>query len=146
MSPESLQAREHVAILRQLHLGLGSGGLGTHGEDVEDEGGAVEDFHLKLVLDVAYLLGGQLIIEDDHTDLTVFLFFVLDVLLDFLQLTLTHVRGLVGSHHLLGESLHGDGTGGIGEKFQLVEIFLGLGLVLLLGHQTHEDGGLCLDF
>ena len=47
---------------------------------------------------------------------------------------------------ILCESLHGYGTGGIGEKLQLVEIFLGLGLVLFLGHQTHEDGGLSLDF
>ena len=44
--PESLQAGQHIAVLSQFHLRLGIGRLGTHGKDVEDERGAVENLHL----------------------------------------------------------------------------------------------------
>ena len=145
MGPESLQARKHVAILCQLYLGLGSCGLGTHGEDVENQGSTVENLHLQFLLDVSDLLCRKFIVKDDHTDFSVFFFLFLDILSDFLQLTLSHVGGLVRSHHLLRKSLHGDGTCGIGKKLQLVEIFLGLGLVLCLGDKTHEHSGFRLD-
>ena len=36
------------------------------------------------------LLGREFIIKDNHTDFSVFLLFFLDILLDFLELTLAH--------------------------------------------------------
>ena len=99
---------------------------------------------MQLVLDVAQLLGRQLIVEDDHAYLAVVVFLVLDILVYLLQLALAHVGCLVGAAHLLGEPLHDNGAGGIGEKFQLVEISCRLGLVLRRSHQSHEDGGLRL--
>ena len=146
MSPESLQSGQHVAILCQLYLGLGSSSLCTHGKDVEDERGAVQDLHLKLLLDVSDLLCREFIIEDNHTDFSVFLFFFLDILLDFLEFTLAHIGSLVRRNHLLRETLHGDRASRIGKKFQLVEIFFCLGFVLCLGNQAHEHSGFCLDF
>lgn len=68
VSPQALQARQHVAMLRQFHLRLRLGRLGTHGEDVKDEAGAVEYLHAQLLLDVAHLLGAELIVEDNHAD------------------------------------------------------------------------------
>lgn len=147
MSPETLQSWQHVSILCQLYLRLGSSSLGTHGEDVKDERSTVENLHLQFLLDISDLLGREFIVEDHHTYFSVFFFFlVLDVLLDFLQLTLSHIGGLVRRHHLLRESLHGDGACGICKKFQLVEIFLGLGFVLCLGNKTHQHSGFRLDF
>ena len=68
MSPQSLQSREHVSVLGQLHLCLGVGCLGSHGEDIENKAGTVENLHFQLLLYIAYLFGRQLIIEDYHTD------------------------------------------------------------------------------
>ena len=132
--------------MRQLHLRLGVGGLCAHGEDVEDEGCAVEDFHLQLVLDVAYLLCRELIVEYHHTDFSLGVFLVEYILLYLLELSLAHICGLVGAVHSLCESLHGDGAGGVGKEFQFVEILLGLGLVLFLRDESHEYGGFGLDF
>ena len=120
---------------------LGVGGLCPHGEDVEYERGAVQYLHPQLRLDVPYLLGGQLVVKYDHADLLAGLLFLLDVLLDFLQLALAYVGDLAGGRHALGEPLHGDGSRRVGQELQLVQVFLGLGLVLLLGDEAHEYGG-----
>src|SRR4051794_17488647 len=53
------QALLHVAELGQLDLGLPLGGLGVLGEDVEDQGGAVDDLDLEPVLEVPELAGRQ---------------------------------------------------------------------------------------
>ena len=98
------------------------------------------------MLNIAYLLGRQLVVEDDHSDLAVFFLFFLNVLFDFLELSLSYIGGLIGSDNLLRESLDGYSSCRIGKKFQLVEVFFGLGFVLLLGDKTHENGSLCLDF
>ena len=142
MRPQALQAWQHVAILRQLHLRLGVGRLGTHGEDVEDERGAVQNFHAQFALDVAQLLGREFIVEDDHTHLALRFGFVEDVLAYLLQFTLSHIRHRAGAVHLLREALHGDGAGRFGQKFQFVQIFVRLAFVLRFGDEGHEHGGL----
>lgn len=86
---------------------------------------------MQFVFYIAYLLGTELIIKDDHTDLTVVLFLFVDILLDFLEFTLSHIGDSTRSTHTLRKALHGDSTGCVGEKFQFVEIFLGLCLILL---------------
>ena len=146
MGPEPLQAGQHVAVLGQLHLRLGVGRLGPHGENVEDERRAVEYFHLQGVLYVAHLLGRKLVVEDDHAHLALVLLLVFDVLPDFLELALAHVGHGAGPAHALCEPPHGDGAGRVGQEFQLVQIFFCLGLVLSGGDESHEDGGLGLDF
>ena len=162
MGPQSLQTREHIAVLRQLHLRLGISGLCAHGEDVEDETGAVENLHLQLLLDVAYLFCGEFVVEDHHADglrtgaflgvvqlllpLVVCLLALLYVGAYLLQLTLADVCHAARSVHPLRETLHGDGPGGIGKKLQFVEVFLGLRLVLLRCDKTDEHRRLHLSF
>ena len=124
MGPEALEARQHVAILRQLHLRLGVGRLGAHGKDVEDEAGAVEDLHAQFLLYVADLACRQLIVENDHA-----------------YGLLADIGRLAGASYALGVALHGHGACRVGEKFQLVKIFFGLGLVLVLGDQSDQNGG-----
>ena len=80
MGPHALQPRQHIAVLCQLHLRLGVGGLRTHGKDVENERCAVENLHVKLVLDIAQLLRRELVIKDDHTYLAIVVFLVFDIL------------------------------------------------------------------
>ena len=146
MGPKALQPGQHIAILGQFHLRLGVGRLGAHSEDVEDKRRAVENFHLQGLLDIAHLLGRELIVEDDHTDLSVFLFLCLDIGSYFLELAFSHIRDAAGTAHPLGVALHGDSSCRVGQKLQLVEVFLGLGFVLLGSYQSHKNGGLSLDF
>ena len=153
VGPQALQTGQHIAVLCQLHLCLRLGSLCPHGEDVENQGGAVEDLHFQLRLDIAYLLCRQLIVKDDHTHglcltsrvVVSSVFLLLDILLDLFELTLADIGHLTGSLHLLRKPLHGDSTCRISKKLQLVEILLGLRLVLLLGNQSHQHSRLCLD-
>ena len=144
--PQALQTRQHVAILRQFHLRLCGSRLRAHGEDVEDERRAVEYLHLQYLLDVAYLLRRQLVVEDNHADGTLSVLLSLYVFAYLLQLTRTHVRHRAWSAHALCEALHGYGARRVGEKLQLVEIFLCLCLVLILRYQTDKNGCLSLYF
>ena len=89
--PQALQAGQHVLVLRQLYLRLGVGRLCPHGEDVEDERRAVQYLHLQCTFDIAYLLGGQLVVEDDHAHFAFRFLLLLDVCLYLVQLSLAHV-------------------------------------------------------
>ena len=55
-------------VLRQFDLHLCARGLCTLGEDVEDEACAVQRFDLDSLLDKSDLLGREVIIKDDETD------------------------------------------------------------------------------
>ena len=59
------QARQEVLQLGQLDLRLALSGLRVLGEDVEDEGGAVDDLDLDDVLEGAALAGRELGVADD---------------------------------------------------------------------------------
>ena len=146
VSPQTLQTRKHIAILRQLHLCLCRSRLRAHGEDVEDERCAVEDFHLQHFLYVAHLLCREFVIEDDHADGAFSVLLSLYVFAYLLQLTRTHVRHRAWSAHALCEAFYGYGTCGVGKELQLVEIFFCLCLVLFLGYKTYEYGCLSLYF
>ena len=131
-------------MLRQLDLCLCLGRLGAHGEYVEYERRAVEYLHLQLFLDIAYLLGRKLIVEDDHSHLTVGLGLVFYILAYLGELAASHIGDGARAVHFLRKPLHGDGSRRVGEELQLVEILLGLGLVLLVGDKAHEHSSLCL--
>ena len=77
--------------------------------------------------------------------LVIFVLALLDILLNLVELTLAHIRHLARSLHLLRETLHSDRPGCICQKFQLVQVFLRLSLVLLLGNQSHQHRRLGLD-
>src|SRR5690606_20424249 len=61
-------ATKALLLVRQLgefDLGLALGALGVLGEDVEDEGRAIDDLDLDAVLEVAQLAGRELAVADD---------------------------------------------------------------------------------
>src|SRR5207302_3336982 len=60
-SPES---RQEVVQLRQLDLELAFTRSGVQREDVQDEGGAVQDLHPEPLLQAPQLPGGQLVVQD----------------------------------------------------------------------------------
>ena len=115
--PESCEAGEQVLVLRELDLCLGGGGLRAAGEYVEDEAGAVEYLDLELFLEVGYLLGGEVVVEYDDSDVV-----GLHVLCDLLELALADECARVGVVELLCEPCHGDRSGSIGQKLELVEV------------------------
>jgi hypothetical protein len=47
VAPEPGQARQEVLQLRQLDLQLALLGLGALGEDIQDQGGAIQNFAFK---------------------------------------------------------------------------------------------------
>ena len=142
VSPQTLQAGQHVAVLRQLHLCLCGCRLRSHCEYVENERCAVENLHSQFFFDVAYLFGRQFVVEYCHSDRPLGFFLILDVLFYFLQLSASHVGHGTRTVHSLGETLHGDGSRRVGEKLQLVKIFFCLGLVLVFGYESHKHCGL----
>ena len=147
VSPEPLQAREHVFVLGQLDLRLRAGRLGAHGEDVEDERRAVEYLDFEFFLDVANLFGRKLVVEDDHADFPFGVFFAFgQIFADFLQFAFANVGHGVGRVQLLREAFHHFGTRRVGQELQFVQIFVGFAFVLQPGDETHQHRsfGLCL--
>ncbi len=59
------QSRQHVLHLRERDLCLTLPGLGVLGEDVEDQGGPVDDLHLDDVFEGDELAGAELAVADD---------------------------------------------------------------------------------
>ena len=144
--PQALQSRQHVPVLRQLHLGFGVGRLRAHRKDVQDQRSAVQDLHLQLALDIAQLLGRQFVVEDDHADFALGLLFGFDVTAYLLQFTLAHIGHRAGSVQPLREALHGHCARRLGQKLQFVQVFRRLAFVLLLGNEAHEHGRFGLGF
>ena len=146
VGPQSLQTRQHVSILRQLHLRLGIGGLSTHGKDVENQAGAIQNLYLEFFLDVAKLLGRQFVVKNHHTHFAFGFFFRHNVAADFLQLSFSYIGYAAGAVESLCETLHRNGTGRLGKKFQFVQVFLRLAFVLRLCDECHEHSGLGFGF
>ena len=136
--PEALQARQHVAILSQLDLRLGVGRLCPHGEDVEDERRAVEYLDLQLVLDVAKLLGGEFVVEDDHVGPRFVLAFGVEEVVQLLEFSPSQVRDARRPVGALREAAHGLGARRLGQKLQFVKILFCLCLVLMRRYQSNQ--------
>ncbi len=66
VGPQPPHAREVVLELGELDLELALGRVGVVGEDVEDHGGAVDDRHAELLLEVALLARQQLVVAGDQ--------------------------------------------------------------------------------
>ena len=130
--------------MRKLHLSLGVGSLSPHSKNVENERRAVKYLHSQLLLYISHLLGRKLVIEDDHSHLPLVVFLVFNELLNFLKLSFSNVCCLAWPCHSLREPPYGYSSSGVGKKFQLIKVFLCLGLILLLGNQSHQDGSLGL--
>ncbi len=66
VGPQAAHAREVVLQLGQLDLQLALGAGGVRGEDVEDDGRAIDDRHAERLLEVALLACAQLVVAGDH--------------------------------------------------------------------------------
>ncbi len=64
--PHPQQAGQQVLVLGQLHLEAALPGPGPLGEDVQNQGGAVQHPHLQRLGQVALLRGGEGVVKDDH--------------------------------------------------------------------------------
>ena len=138
VGPHALQARQHIFVLSQLHLRLGVGRLGTHGEDVEDELCAVDDAHFQLVLNVADLLRAEFVVEDHHIYIPLRFEFGLDPAAHLFELSFAHISDRIGPIELLREAFDAFRASRFGQKSQLVEVFVSLAFVLRFGDERNE--------
>ena len=115
-APQPRESGQPVAQLRQLDLQFPLGGDGPLGEDVEDEGGAVDDRHAARVLDVAHLRRGELAVEDDEVRAV-----PLAEFRDLRKPPAADHRGRVEAAPLLEHLGSGLRAGGYGKLLKLVE-------------------------
>ena len=142
MSPKALQARQHVAVLRQFHLCLGIGCLCTHGKDVQNKGGPVQNLYLQFLFYVAQLLGREFVVEDNHGHIAFGILFCLYPRTYLLQFAYTQICDAGRTVEALGEALNGACPCRLGKELKFVEIFRCLALILLGSDDTHQYGGL----
>ena len=115
-------------------VGLAFGRLRVGREDVEDEGGPVDDLDLDLVLQIAELSRAQLAVADHgvgpgrHHDLP-----------ELVDLPAPDERRRIGSLPALHQAVQDLGSGGLGEQPQLGQRVggVGLGAVRPDPHQDH---------
>ena len=85
------KAREAVAQLGEFHLGLALLAAGVLGENVENDGGAIECRPAENLLEVVLLGRGEFVVEDDRVGID-----RVGCRLDLLGLTGTNVGGRIG--------------------------------------------------
>ena len=132
VAPLPGQTRHQVVELGQLDLHLGGARAGMKGEDVENDGTAVEDALVGERLQVAHLRRRQFVVEDDHVGVAAAGKFP-----QLLRLALPHVIGGVDAFAVLQNSVDDDQRRRVGETGQFVE---GL-LRLPHGHAGKDDTG-----
>ena len=115
------QARQEVLQLGQLDLGLALPALRVLGEDVEDQGGAVDDLDLDDVLEGAALARGELAVADDGVGALGD-----DDVAQLDGLALAEVGGRVGVGPALDDAVEHLGAGGLGERGELAHRVLGV--------------------
>ena len=119
MGPQAAHAREVVLQLGQLDLQLALGARGVGGEDVEDDGGAIDDRHAKRLLQVALLACAQLVVADDHIGIA-----LLRGLLGFGHLARAEVGVRVGLLAALDHLSHDFHAGRAQQLVQLLQILI----------------------
>ena len=146
VSPQALQAGEQVSVLRQFHLRLGTGCLGAHGKDIENQTGAVEYFHLQFFLNIAQLFCREFIVEYDHAHFALGIGLVIQIAFNLLKFAAANVGRTTGSVTALCEAVDGMSPRGFGKKLQFVKIFLCAAFILLRCDESHEHSSFSLGF
>ncbi len=134
VAPHVAEARVGVLELGEGDLELGFVGAGAGGENVEDEFGAVEDFAVDDFFEVAQLVGGHVVVEDDDVGVE-----LVGELVEFLGFAFADVGAGVDVFAVLDDLGDDLGAGGMGEAGEFAEgiarIGGGTGKV-----DTDEDG------
>jgi hypothetical protein len=126
------QPGQEVVQLGQLHLGLALSRAGVQREDVEDQRGAVDDLCAEPFLQVPELPGGQLVVEDHRLRSR-----GVHRVVELGQLPPPEERGRVRPGPALDHPRHGLGSGGFGERRELLQI-----LLAGAGGRAHQHGSL----
>src|SRR5699024_8157051 len=128
------QSWQQVVELGEFDLGLALAASGVLGEDVQDEGGAVDDLDIHHVLQLDQLARGEFPVADDGVgtgrgdDVT-----------EFGGLALTDVGGRVRFGAALGESFQDQSACGFGQGCELGERVGGLFLCATVPHTDEDD-------
>ena len=132
--PHACQARKHVVVMGQLHLHFGVGGFGPLGKDFQDKGCPVDNVRAgNHLFDVALLHAREFIVKDDVLNLV-----LLAVFLDFLQFSGADIGSLVRAVQPLGEHFVRECAGGLGQKGELVQVFLHFAFAALFQDDAHK--------
>ncbi len=115
------QPRQHVLHLGERHLRLALTGLGVLGEDVQDQGGAVDHLDLDDVLQVDELAGAQLTVADHGVGAGLD-----DDVPQLLRLARADVRGRVRLVAALDDTVQDEGARGLGEGGEFGQRVLGV--------------------
>ena len=102
-------------MLGELHLKLALAGAGVAGENIQDQGGAVDDLFADFCFEVALLGGAEFVVEDYNISFEL----VLEVAY-FLQLALADVVG-GGLFEALVDRCGNLRAGGVGELGEFVQ-------------------------
>ncbi len=121
VGPEPPHAGHVVFELGQLDLELALGRVGVVGEDVEDDGGAVDHRHPQGRLEVALLARCQLVVAGDQVGVA-----GADLLLQLVEPAAAEVAVGVRFRALLGRLAGGRNAGGAQQLLQLGERLAGL--------------------
>src|SRR5689334_19454920 len=96
--------------LRQLDLEFALAGAGTLGEDIENQGGAIENLALEKLFQIAALRRRKFVVEDDGVDLV-----LLTPFGEFGGFARPDERGREGRFNFLAAGSHHLSSGGGGE-------------------------------
>src|SRR5690606_26190773 len=111
--------RQQVLELREFDLSLAFAALGVLAEDVEDDRGAIDHFHLDDVLECAPLARRQLAVGDDGVSTG-----RCDEVLELLRLPASEIRGRVWLRTPLQYAVQNDSTGCFGEGCEFTKRIL----------------------
>ena len=135
VGPKAGEAGEHVLELGEFDLSASGGGAGVAGEDVEDEGGAVEDAAAEFFFEVAELCGREFVVDNDDVGIEGLLVFAY-----FVEFAAADIGAGVGAVEFLDDFFDGDAAGGAEKEFEFVEVFLSAFDGLPIGADREEDG------
>ena len=102
-------------MLGKLDLEAAFSGAGPGGENVEDEGGTVDNLCFEPIFENPLLGRGELVVYDDRLVIKLGL-----QGLDFFQFTLAEI-GVAASRELLGDDTHDLGAGAFGQECEFVK-------------------------
>jgi hypothetical protein len=131
VGPHPGQPGQTVLKLSQLDLQASFVGLGSAGEDIEDQGRAVDDHDVQITLKVPLLAGREFAVDHDEVIVE-----VLAEVLDLLQLALPDVGAGMWMRQPLGDGADDFNIDGLGQSR---EFLYGLGGIPGLGLRFDRD-------